>query len=367
MVSEPTTKIDVYRNDIALSTATGFIMRYGQSYVLVTNWHVLSGFNPANGKCLSDTGAIPNRIEFHVSVSRRYVTAEKKLAEMLPFKPLAIDLWIDEQPVWLDDRSDDLQNDYAAIHLERYLPELKEKGCSLRAILGGRVTPKKDAVFTKGGPFRADDFCSIYPPVGTEVFVLGYPRGIATNGLFPIWKRGSIGSEPQGSITLAGREYENAFYIDALTKSGMSGSPVVSLCKPGDRLYSEEGVTCEVKLEETYVVGVYAGRDGVTQEEYELSLGRVWKIGAVEKLLLESIRSQAGESINGENDLETFQHSRPPAPSWRHKLVRVVVASKNYIVRRVATLLKFGRTTKDPAVSAAPIDKAAPEIEPPQR
>jgi hypothetical protein len=296
-LSYTTTKIDVYRNDIALSTATGFVMRHGQKYVLVTNWHVLSGFNPANGKCLSDTGAVPNRIECHVTVSQRFLTADQKQAERLFFKPLAIDLLVDEQPVWLDDRSDDFQNDYAIIDLERYLPELHEDGCSLRAILGGRVTPKRDAVFTEGEPFRAEDFCSIYPPVGAEVFVLGYPKGIATNGLFPIWKRGSIASEPQESVIFAGVEYDNAFYIDALTKSGMSGSPVVCLCKPGDRLYSEDGVTCEIDAEDTYVVGVYAGREGITHEEYELSVGRVWKIGALKKLILNSARSEQDQAV----------------------------------------------------------------------
>jgi hypothetical protein len=247
------------------------------------------------------------------------------------------------QPVWQDDRSDDLQNDYSVIDLTPYLPELREDGCSLRAVLGGRVTPKKDAVFTEGPPFRAEDFCSIYPPVGAEVFVLGYPKGIATNGLFPIWKRGSIASEPQGSISFAGCEYENAFYIDALTKSGMSGSPVVCLCKPGDRLYSEDGTTCEIDVEDTFVVGVYAGREGVTREEYELSLGRVWKIGAVEKLLMNSIRSRG--SISTENDLQTFQLRQPTAPQrGRRTLVGAAVAS---IVRQAAILLRFVKTIKD--------------------
>jgi hypothetical protein len=31
-----------------------------------------------------------------------------------------------------------------------------------------------------------------------------------------------------------------------------------------------------------------AGREGVTQEEYELSVGRVWKIGSVERMLMKS-------------------------------------------------------------------------------
>jgi hypothetical protein len=45
-------------------------VRYGQTFALVTNWHVLSGFNAATGACLTNTGAIPSRIECHVTVSR---------------------------------------------------------------------------------------------------------------------------------------------------------------------------------------------------------------------------------------------------------------------------------------------------------
>jgi hypothetical protein len=64
----------------------------------------------------------------------------------------------------------------------------------------------------------------------------------------------------------------------------MSGSPVVCLAKTGDEFRAEDGVRVSIEKAEPFLLGVYAGRDGVTQEEYELSLGRVWKIGAVEAL-----------------------------------------------------------------------------------
>lgn len=35
-----------------------------------------------------------------------------------------------------------------------------------------------------------------YAKVGAEVFVLGFPLGLALQGTLPIWKRGSIASEP---------------------------------------------------------------------------------------------------------------------------------------------------------------------------
>jgi len=290
-LSYTTTKIRILRNDIELGTATGFVMKFGQKFALVTNWHVLSGYNPASGRCLSDTGALPNRIECHVAVSRELKEGGHNGVE-LHFKPLSIDLLVNETPIWIDEKGDGSQNDYATIDLANYVPEIQENGVSLRSILGGRVTFRRGYYPSASGPFHVDNMRSIYPPVGAEVFVLGYPRGIASNGIFPIWKRASVASEPQGSTTLGGSEYNNVFYIDALTKSGMSGSPVVCLAKPGDRFHTDDGVTTEIKEAGPFIVGVYAGRDGVTQEEYELSVGRVWKIGAIERLMMQSARSQ---------------------------------------------------------------------------
>ena len=214
-LSYTTTRIGVFRNDILLSTASGFVMKFGQDFALVTNWHVLSGYNPASQKCLSASGALPNRIEFHASVSRKW-DEKGKPAEEIYFKPLSVDLFENEQPIWLDDKADQLQNDYAAILLERYIPELNES-VTLRAIRGGRVTFRRGYKSTGTGPFHVDDIQNLYPLVGSEVFVLGYPQGISSTGIFPLWKRASIASEPQGTITLQGHEYQNAFYIDGLS------------------------------------------------------------------------------------------------------------------------------------------------------
>jgi hypothetical protein len=213
-----------------------------------------------------------------VTVSRE-IEVDGKKAEQLFFKPLQIGLFSGETPIWRDDREGQLQNDYAVIDLTDFVPELKEDKVTLRHILGGRVTFRRGFTPAQSGVFSPEDLRAIYPTIGSEVFVLGYPRGVASTGLFPIWKRASIASEPQGTISLGGTSYKNVFYIDGLTKSGMSGSPVVCLAKPGDEFHSEDGVRVSSEKAEPFLVGVYAGRDGVTREEYELSLGRVWKIG----------------------------------------------------------------------------------------
>jgi hypothetical protein len=115
-LSYTTTKVTIFFNDIHLSTATAFVMRYGQTFALVTNWHVLSGFNAATGACLTNTGAIPNRIECHVTISRK-IKVDGQDAEELFFKPLQIGLFSGDAPIWRDDRTCKLQNDYAIIDL----------------------------------------------------------------------------------------------------------------------------------------------------------------------------------------------------------------------------------------------------------
>ena len=259
-LSYTTTKIAVLRDDFALSSASGFVMRLGTMYALITNWHVVSGYNPANGQSLSPTGAIPNRLEFHVAVSTTW-EENGRHAEQLDFRPLSISLFDGDDPIWVDDRTEGIQNDYAAIDLVNYVPELALGTATLRAITAGRITPKKDRSFTTYGPYSSDDFQNFYPGIGKEVFVLGYPLGIASNGIFPIWKRASVASEPQVPTILNGVEHGNAFLIDALTKSGMSGAPVVCLAKPGDDLYAEDGTLIPIDKAEALVVGVYAGRE----------------------------------------------------------------------------------------------------------
>lgn len=288
-LSYTTTRIDSYFNDHMISSATGFVLSLAEKYYLVTNWHALSGINPIDGTNLSKMAAIPNRIKFHVALETSKVVKNVP-RETIFFKP--IDVWLFKRgaQIWFDRKASDNQNDFAAIPIDAFIPELKRPGRKLRAISGGKVTLKRGL---PGQPTRmplpATDINHFYPAVGSEVFVLGYPKGIIAGGIFPIWKRASIASEPQSSISLDGKDYQGAFFIDAMTKHGMSGSPVVFLGKKGNHLFSDDGVRVELNADEPLFVGVYAGRNGVTDDEHELSLGRVWKTEAVERMIFEDL------------------------------------------------------------------------------
>jgi hypothetical protein len=58
--------------------------------------------------------------------------------------------------------------------------------------------------------------------IGMDVFILGYPFGSPPPG-FPVWKRGSIASEPD--LTRIGTGY---MLVDTASRPGMSGAPVIS-------------------------------------------------------------------------------------------------------------------------------------------
>ena len=91
--------------------------------------------------------------------------------------------------------------------------------------------------------------------------------------------------KPLIGVQQSKRSYDELIYVDGLTKHGMSGSPVVYLPSPGERFQTDDGGWVTADDDTPLLLGVYAGRDGVTKEEYELALGRVWKTFAIEKLL----------------------------------------------------------------------------------
>ena len=108
--------------------------------------------------------------------------------------------------------------------------------------------------------------------VGAEVFVLGYPFGIGPCGL-PIWKRGSIASEPD--ILSPDQLY---IFIDTASRPGMSGSPVIRRSW-GSHSY-ENGAVATGPGAETKFVGIYSGRLA-SSDPLDAQLGLAWPAALV--------------------------------------------------------------------------------------
>ncbi len=290
-VSYTTTKMTMRFGDQVVGIGSAFVMRFAGKYALVTNWHVLSGRSPIDERCLSAHGGIPDRASFHVTLSKKGVK-DGASTETLHFKQIEVPLYRSadfEEPVWLDERTPDNQADYAVILLEEWVPELADGKHSLRCIEAGKVTLKLGV--KPSSRVKVEDINHFYPPIGNQVFITGYPAGIEPSGIFPIWKAGTIASEPSVGMVLGGVKTDDVLLVDGLTRAGMSGSPVVCLQKAGDLCFTDDGVQVSADKDGPLLVGVYAGREGVTAFEADMALGRVWKVGAIERLLSHAIRA----------------------------------------------------------------------------
>jgi hypothetical protein len=133
-----------------------------------------------------------------------------------------------------------------------------------------------------------NDAVGVYDPVlevGSELYILGFPRGLKPVGNFPIWKRGSIASEPKWQA-----HQERCFWIDAATRDGMSGSPVVARALSSDEHALQIGNgplrddTLIIAKPGLAFVGVYSGRMGIA-DALEAQIGKVWYAKAVQEML----------------------------------------------------------------------------------
>ena len=136
-----------------------------------------------------------------------------------------------------------------------------------------RLFPINDVKFDDG----------VSPEVADDVFVVGYPFSEITYVQMPIWKRGSIASEPDIDLDQVPK-----LYIDTATRPGLSGSPVI-LQRVGVHGLGPNG---QVLIESSFgrvrsFLGVYSGRVG--KGELMAQLGIVWKAKVVEEIVLHKV------------------------------------------------------------------------------
>lgn len=247
-------KLDLFRGDVHLTSATGFFYRNGEKFGLVTNWHVLSGRNPYTGQPIDQkTGRTPNKLKvtYYDIATRLNVTYE-------------CDAGCDDGPAkWLQHPLGQ-RIDVAVVRVP-----IGSVGSA--PTLDG--TPKPDR---EGNPII--QACS-------DVFIVGFPKGLQKQGLFPIWKRGTVASEPELPV-----DELPIILVDSITRDGMSGSPVYFSgstyeTKPAKGVARTWKIGAPIRQ----FIGMYSGRYGATDEVEQLHLARVWKKQAIDDVLLNGV------------------------------------------------------------------------------
>jgi hypothetical protein len=232
--------IEMAVNSNALGTATAFVVESSGKHFLITNWHVVAGRDPDTNQLLSSTGAVPDEIRIVHHGKQKlgsWVIRSQKLYDQ------------NRTPLWIEHPLGN-KIDLVAVPLTRLDPAVEVYPFDLKLA----------------------DF-DIVAEVAMPVSIIGFPYGLSSAGAWPIWKTGHIATDPD-------LDYGNCpvFLIDATTRGGMSGSPVVLRLFGG---YNDRaGNYIMAGGMSTRFLGVYAGR---IHDQAEI--GRVWRPHLINEIL----------------------------------------------------------------------------------
>jgi hypothetical protein len=229
-----------------LGTATAFVWKhYDNKHFLITNWHVVSGRDAITRKYLKAHAGRPNMLRARFNYPGQQ------------FGKIQTDIYIrdeNDEPSWLIHPLDGAAVDVVAIPLT---------GAESNPILN--LCPIN--------PLSAQ---GLIVRIAMEVFILGYPFGPEPAG-FPVWKRGSIASEPD--LVQLGPKY---LLIDTASLPGMSGSPVIR--RSWTNHLVDANYTSDDSRIATKFIGVYSGRRKGPQGS-DTQLGMVWPASYITEIL----------------------------------------------------------------------------------
>jgi hypothetical protein len=244
--SMTTVPIEQFFNSTRLGAATSFIWKHTDDFYLITNWHVVTGRSAVTGKHLWDHAAEPNKLRGRFNLQSHY------FARQLEDLRLRDE---DNHPKWFVHPTRGHSVDVVALLLP---PHIMSAPIHL-------------------WPINTLTSLDLDIRIGMDVFVLGYPFPDNNDGGFPVWKRGSIASEPELVNLTTGY-----LLVDTAFRPGMSGAPVIR------RSWSSHIVHGEVlplnSTPATKFIGVYSGRLH-TEKQTDAQLGIVWPAPLVEQIV----------------------------------------------------------------------------------
>jgi hypothetical protein len=224
-----------------LSTGTGFVAETPIGPAFITNRHNVTGRNNKTGKPLSKTAGVPDEI----------VIGHHSSARLGIWDGRGERLYMDDgKPRWLEHPVHGAKADMAA------LPLTNLSGVKLY-------------------PYELVDEPRIAVAPGDVVSVVGFPFGMSTGGLLPIWATGFVASEPNVKLNDSDLPI---FYIDCRSRPGQSGSAVIAH-RTGGMVTMEDGNAAVFNGPVTRLLGLYSGR-----VNSESDIGIVWKTIAISQL-----------------------------------------------------------------------------------
>lgn len=249
------TKLELLAGGKVIASATGFFLKHGNNWAIATNWHVLSGRNPVGGQPRHPSGAVPEvcaYLAFEI-VDERLVASRRMVS--LGDALLGSATWL------------------------QHPTEGQDVDIAILPIRDGRVGLAKDLY--EPGAYDPDMLID----VGAELFIPGYPLGLAAPGGFAIWKRASLAT----SLEL-GEGVDRYCYVDTATREGMSGAPCLAISNWRHyRLNRETGQVAVINEPMSHrLIGVYSGRRNPS-DNFEAQIGTVWRESLLRAILINGV------------------------------------------------------------------------------
>ncbi len=237
-------KIFMHCDEDELSQGTGFLYGHAEKTYLATNRHNISGRNPLTGQCLDGYKRQPN-----------WLRAEVRVPAPVGIETVLVGFgWgYSGTKVWLEHPTG---------------PNVDVVACDVSEFFNENSV----------SPVRINEISSeLYRvEVADEVFLLGYPLGLHLDD-FPIWKRGTIASEP--ALDYEGKPM---MLVDTASNKGMSGSPVILRKSNGMLANGDQVFGGDIGFQ---FVGVYSGRVA-PKGDLDAQLGMVWRAQVVEEIIV---------------------------------------------------------------------------------
>ncbi len=245
-----------FGTETIMSTGTGFIHEYDSKLYLITNGHNVTRINPDTNIRIIESAAFPVKIKTKARITPK-ANPNTFVSEFF-----YIDLYEDvdyKKPKWFVHPTHGYKVDVIAI------PFADTKDISEHV----KLFPINK--------YKFDNEFEI--EIADDVFILGYPFDITGGKELPIWKRGTISTEPFIDI-----ENLPKFLVDTATRSGMSGSPVI-MQRNGFHGFNSDKMTGDeifglIKL----FAGIYSGRIGA-EDNFQTQLGIVWKPHVINEII----------------------------------------------------------------------------------
>ncbi|HKO51980.1 MAG TPA: serine protease [Polyangiaceae bacterium] len=261
-------------NGYPLTNATGFVVRRGGVAFVVTNVHVVTGKHSDTGAKLAANQPPPDLLTIccHVTEEMRIghgvwtYRDERLVGEAI-------------EPLWYEHPTKDLR--------EWPHPETFDERVVDVAVLPLKETESVELYEVS----LESEEPNVFIRPGLTVSIIGFPFGDSTGGYFPIWKTGHIASDFDRSAN------ERYFLVDASTREGMSGSPVIF--RPLGPYLGASGEVLVGDGDTSFFLGIYSGRI-----RPDADIGIVWRAKVIAEVLDHALRLMAAAGTAAQQAVE---------------------------------------------------------------